>query len=96
MNKYFFLKILAYSYILVLTIAFLIPLESTLVTVVIHKENHPSDLVALFIHLILLFLLYFIFEKIILQKFKLLIFCALFIPFSLKFFNLLLEEVMKI
>ena len=75
-------------YLILVTIAFLIPIDSLLVTTIIEKENHPTDFFALFIHLILLFILYFLFNYIYFNKKLLLIYCLLY-SFFIEFFQIL-------
>ena len=78
MSKLFSYKIISYLYLILLTLAFLFPLDSFLVTSIVEKESHPSDKNSLIIHSILLFILYSLFNIIYLNKIKLIIFCSIY------------------
>ena len=56
------LKILAYLYLFLITIIFLVPLDSFLVRMVVSEKDQPTDLTSLFIHLTLFFILYILFN----------------------------------
>ena len=56
-------KIISYSYIIFITFILLIPVDSEVVINIVEKDNHPSDFISLFIHFILMFILYYLFKK---------------------------------
>ena len=57
-----FFKFISFFYLLILSIALLIPLDFFLVTAVVEPENHPSSKFALILHFVLFFFLYTLFR----------------------------------
>lgn len=73
-----FFKLISFSYLMVLTISLLIPLDLFLVTQFVEEENQPSNNVSFIIHFFLFFFLYLIFYFSFSNKFKVLLFCILY------------------
>tara|TARA_B100000579_G_C22220354_1_gene571386 strand:- start:134 stop:484 length:351 start_codon:yes stop_codon:yes gene_type:complete len=68
-------KTISSIYLIVITLALLIPLDSNVVTLVIEDDKHPNNYVSFFIHFIIFFLLYVLFFISFIDKIKILIFC---------------------
>mgnify|MGYP001344132008 CR=1 FL=1 len=72
------LKIFSFFYLICLTIVFLIPLDTFIVTQIVEVKNQPSNDTSYFIHFVLFFILYFILYFAFLNKYKILIFCIIY------------------
>ena len=68
-------RIISIAYLIILSIAFLIPLDFFIVTQVIEKEQHPGNNTSFLIHLGFFFILYLFFYLSFSNKKKNLIFC---------------------
>ena len=73
-----FIKIISFSYLFVLSIALLIPLDLFIVTQFVEEEQHFSNNTAFIIHLVLFFILYLFFYFSFSNKFKILLFCIIY------------------
>ena len=71
-----FFKIISFSYLIVLSIALLIPLDLFIITQT--AEEEISDNTAFIIHLVLFFILYLFFFFSFSNKFKILLFCIIY------------------
>ena len=67
-----FFKILSFTYLIILTIALLIPIDF------IAEEKQPSENTSFTIHLVLFFILYSVFYFSFLNKYNVLLFCVVF------------------
>ena len=72
------MKIIAYFYLIIISIGFLIPLDTFIVTELIQKEKQPSNNTSFLIHLVLLFGLYLLFYFSYYNKYEFIIFASLF------------------
>ena len=70
MNK--FLKSISFIYLIILFIAFIIPLDF------IAEEKQPSNNISYVIHLVLFFILYLVFYFSFSNEFKILLFCMIY------------------
>ena len=73
-----FIKIISFSYLIVLSIALLIPLDLFIITQFVEEEQHFSNFTAFIIHLVLFFILYLFFYFSFSNKFKILLFCIIY------------------
>ena len=60
-QKITYIKYISILYAIFVSVAFLIPLDSYLITEIIEKEKHPGNNISYFIHLIIFFIFYFLF-----------------------------------
>ena len=67
-----FYKIISLAYLIILSIALLIPLDF------IAEEKQPSNNTSFIIHLVLLFILYLVFYFSFSNKYKILLFCMMY------------------
>ena len=67
-----FFKIISFAYLIILSIALLIPLD------LIAEEKQPSNNTSFIIHLILFFILYSVFYFSFSNKYKILLFCMMY------------------
>ena len=72
------IRIFSILYLICLTIVFLIPLDSFLVTQIVEVKNQPSNITSYFIHFALFFILYFILYFAFLNHYKIYIFCTMY------------------
>ena len=75
-----FFKIISFSYLIVLSIALLIPLDLFIITqfVEVEVEKQPSNNTSFIIHLVLFFILYLLFYFSFSNKYKILLFCIIY------------------
>tara|TARA_B100001758_G_C17996967_1_gene396043 strand:- start:121 stop:477 length:357 start_codon:yes stop_codon:yes gene_type:complete len=73
-----FLKLLSFIYLTLITIAFLIPLNSPIITILVEKQKQPSNEISFFFHLTLLFLLYLFLYISFSKKNIILLFCIFY------------------
>ena len=73
-----FSKIISFSYLIVLTIALLIPLDFFIITKFIEVEKQPNNNTSYIIHLVLFFILYLFFYFSFSNKYKILLFCIIY------------------
>ena len=73
-----FIKIISSSYLFVLSIALLIPLDLFIITQFVEEEKHFSNITAYIIHLVLFFILYLFFYFSFSNKLKILLFCIIY------------------
>ena len=73
-----FSKIISFSYLIVLTIALLIPLDFFIITEFIEVEKQPKNNTSFIIHLVLFFMLYLFFYFSFSNKYKILLFCIIY------------------
>ena len=71
-----FIKIISFSYLIVLSIALLTPLDFFIITQFVEKQ--PSNNTSFIIHLVLFFILYLFFYFSFSNKFKILLFCIIY------------------
>ena len=71
-------KIISILYIIILTIALLIPLDFLILTSVVKKDIHPSNNLSFLIHLFLFYILYLLFYLSFNNKNKILFFCLIY------------------
>ena len=71
-----FFKIISFFYLIVLSIALLIPLDLFIITQTVQEEI--SDNTAFIIHLVLFFILYLLFYFSFSNKFRILLFCIIY------------------
>jgi len=71
-------KFASITYLIILSLVLLIPLDSTVVNQIIEKEKHPSNNFSFIIHFLLFFSLYFLFNLSFINKRKILIFVILY------------------
>lgn len=71
-------KIISILYILILTIALLIPLDFFILTSVVKKDIHPSNNFSFLIHIFLFYILYLLFYLSFNNKNKILFFCLIY------------------
>ena len=76
MKKIF--KIISFSYLIVLSVALLIPLNLFIVTQFVAVEKQPSNNNSFIIHLVLFFILYLLFYFSFFNKYKILLFCIIY------------------
>ena len=76
MKKIF--KIISFFYLIVLSLALLIPLNLFIVTQFVAVEKQPSNNTSFIIHLVLLFILYLLFYFSFSNKYKILLFCIIY------------------
>ena len=67
-----FFKIISFAYLIILSIALLIPLD------LIAEEKQPSNNTSFIIHLVLFFILYLVFYFSFSNKYKILLFCMMY------------------
>ena len=67
-----FFKIISFAYLIILSIALLIPLDF------IAEEKQPSNNTSFIIHLVLFFILYLVFYFSFSNKYKILLFCMMY------------------
>ena len=67
-----FFKIISFTYLIILSIALLIPLDF------IAEEKQPSNNTSFIIHLVLFFILYLVFYFSFSNKYKILLFCIMY------------------
>jgi len=67
-----FFKIISFAYLIILSIALLIPLDF------IAEEGQPSNNTSFIIHLVLFFILYLVFYFSFSNKYKILLFCMMY------------------
>ena len=70
-----FFKIISFFYLMVLSIALLIPLNLFIITQFVAVEKQPSNNTSFIIHLVLFFILYLLFYFSFSNKYKILLFC---------------------
>ena len=75
--KYFF-KLISFSYLILVSVAFLIPLDSVIVIELVEEKKQPSNNISFIIHLLLFFILYLLLFFSFSNKFKVLLFCILY------------------
>ena len=73
-----FFKIISFSYLIVLSIALLIPLDLFIITQFVEVEKQPSNNTSFIIHLVLFFILYLLFYFSFSNKYKILLFCIIY------------------
>ena len=73
-----FFKIISFSYLIVLSIALLIPLDFFIITQFVEEEKQPSNNTSFIIHLVLFFILYLLFYFSFSNKYKILLFCIIY------------------
>ena len=73
-----FFKIISFSYLIVLSIALLIPLDLFIITQFVEAEKQPSNNTSFIIHLVLFFILYLLFYFSFSNKYKILLFCIIY------------------
>jgi len=71
-------KIISFSYLIVLSIALLIPLDLFIIIEFIEEEKQPSNNTSFIIHLVLFFILYLLFYFSFYNKYKILFFCIIY------------------
>ena len=71
-----YIKIISFSYLIVLSIALLIPLDLFIITQSVGEEISNNN--AFIIHLVLFFILYLFFYFSFSNKFKILLFCIIY------------------
>ena len=71
-----FFKIISFSYLIVLSIALLIPLDFFIITQTVEEEI--SNNTSFIIHLVLFFILYLLFYFSFSNKYKILLFCIIY------------------
>ena len=76
MKKIF--KIISFFYLIVLSVALLIPLNLFIVTQFVALEKQPSNNNSFIIHLVLFFILYLLFYFSFFNKYKILLFCIIY------------------
>ena len=86
-SKNNFYKISFFSYLLIITFLFLVPLDSDLVTNFIEKEKQPSNRSSFLIHFINFFILYLIINLSFKNTIKNIFFC-LFYSILIEYFQL--------
>ena len=86
-SKNNFYKISFFSYLLIITFLFLVPLDSDLVTNFIEKEKQPSNRSSFLIHFIIFFILYLIINLSFKNTIKNIFFC-LFYSILIEYFQL--------
>ncbi len=72
------MKIIAYFYLIIISIGFLIPLDTFIVNELIQKEKQPTNNTSFLIHLVLLFVLYLLFYFSYYNKYRILLFSLLY------------------
>ena len=70
-----FFKIISFAYLIILSIALLIPLDFI---DIIAEEEQPSNNTSFIIHLVLFFILYLVFYFSFSNKYKILLFCMMY------------------
>jgi len=60
-QKINFIKIISFLYVIFVSIALLIPLDGSIITGIIKKEEQPSNITSYFIHFIIFFIFYLLF-----------------------------------
>ena len=73
-----FFKIISFSYLIFISIAFLIPLDLVIITQFVEVEKQPNNNTSFIIHLVLFFILYTLFYFSFFQKYKILLFCIIY------------------
>ena len=73
-----FFKIISFSYLIVLSIALLMPLDLFIITQFVEVEKHLSNNTSFIIHLVLFFILYLLFYFSFSNKYKILLFCIIY------------------
>ena len=73
-----FFKIISFSYLIVLSIALLIPLDLFIITQFVEEAKQPSNNTSYIIHLVLFFILYLFFYFSFSNKYKILLFCIIY------------------
>ena len=73
-----FFKIISFSYLIVLSIAFLIPLDLFIITQFVEEEKQPSNNTSFIIHIVLFFILYLFFYFSFSNKYIILLFCIIY------------------
>ena len=73
-----FFKIISFFYLMVLSIALLIPLNLFIITQFVAVEKQPSNNTSFIIHLVLFFILYLLFYFSFSNKYKILLFCIIY------------------
>jgi VanZ family protein len=73
-----FFKIISFSYLIVLSLALLIPLDLFIITQFVEAEKQPSNNTSFIIHLVLFFILYLLFYFSFSNKYKILLFCIIY------------------
>ena len=73
-----FFKIISFSYLIVLSIALLIPLDFFIITQFVEEEKQPSNNTSFIIHLVLFFILYLLFYFSFSNKYIILLFCIIY------------------
>ena len=73
-----FFKIISFSYLIVLSIALLIPLDLFIITQFVEVEKQPNNNTSFIIHLVLFFILYLLFYFSFSNKYKILLFCIIY------------------
>ena len=71
-------KIISILFLLILTIALLIPLDFFILTSVVKKDIHPSNNFSFLIHIFLFYILYLLFFLYFNNKNKILFFCLIY------------------
>ena len=73
-----FFKIISFSYLIVLSIALLMPLDLFIITQFVEEEKHFSNNTSFIIHLVIFFILYLFFYFSFSNKYKILLFCIIY------------------
>ena len=73
-----FFKIISFSYLIVLSITLLIPLDLFIITQFVEVEKQPNNNTSFIIHLVLFFILYLLFYFSFSNKYKILLFCIIY------------------
>ena len=73
-----FFKIISFSYLIVLSIALLIPLDLFIITQFVEEEKQPSNNTSFIIHIVLFFILYLFFYFSFSNKYIILLFCIIY------------------
>ena len=73
-----FFKIISFSYLFLISILFLIPLDNVVVSQFVEESKQPNNNTSLIIHLVLFFILYLFFYFSFYNKYKILLFCFIY------------------
>jgi len=71
-------RVISFSYLILVSMAFLIPLDFFIITQIIEEKNQPSNNSSFIIHLILFFILYLLFSFSFTNTAKVLLFCIIY------------------
>ena len=73
MNKFY--KLICFVYLILITLALLIPLDSSFIIEIIPEKKQPSNNFSFLIHLVIFFFLYFFLFFSFLNKYYIFLFC---------------------